>query len=760
MAGAMSRLMKCLFLFPVWLFSAAFPVLCIAMPQTTLHDIRQLNNDDVAQKPFVRFEATVVFFDNRLHDLNLQDGDDGIFAHASSDFHLEPGDRVRVEGRLTPSFLPYLTVSHVKVLHHGPLPPALPVGFDDLVRTRVVSLHIKAQGRIRAADLVNSTEAPIGRLLLSMDGGYADLEVVSADLAAMRALLDAEVEVTGVAGRKFDTKMQQTGVRIRMPSLASIRVLRPAPADPWALPITALGSIITGYHVQDHSSRLRVRGVLTYYEPGVAAVLQNGKQSLWVQTASSDPLAIGDEADVIGFPLADEGRLTLIHAELRPTGAHQIVLPQHARWEQLAEWANNNTTGHGFDLVSIEARVISQARTDHEDRYVLDAGGSVFSAVLHRRASGASSAPMRRILHGSLVNVTGICWIDDGYPTNGQVPFDILLRSPEDLVLLAGPPLWSVPNLALALGIVFLFLVVLGVRTLIVERRAHRHSMATAEVERRRRHILEQINSMRPLADIVEETTQVVSLSLNNAPCWCSITGGATLGAKPEVEEGLRTVERLIPARTGGLLGSIYVALPLRAKSPAELEEALSLGAGLVAVAIETRRLYTDLVHRSEYDQLTGLYNRAVLDQKVEALMQTARDQGSIFALIYIDLDNFKQVNDNYGHRTGDLFLEEAAHRMKSQLRPCDLLARLGGDEFAALLTNVRNREEVEEVAARLERSLAEPFALGKLRLPGSASTGIALYPADANSEDTLLTHADAAMYAHKAQRKQRKATS
>ena len=118
--------------------------------------------------------------------------------------------------------------------------------------------------------------------------------------------------------------------------------------------------------------------------------------------------------------------------------------------------------------------------------------------------------------------------------------------------------------------------------------------------------------------------------------------------------------------------------------------------------------------------------------------------------MIYIDLDEFKQVNDIYGHQVGDLYLQEVALRMKRQLRAVDMLARLGGDEFAALVPLVRNRAEVEEIALRLERCFEEPFFVEGQELHGSASIGIALYPADGATKDDLLSAADAAMYLEK----------
>ncbi len=107
-------------------------------------------------------------------------------------------------------------------------------------------------------------------------------------------------------------------------------------------------------------------------------------------------------------------------------------------------------------------------------------------------------------------------------------------------------------------------------------------------------------------------------------------------------------------------------------------------------------------------------------------------------------------MNDQYGHRVGDLYLQEVSMRMKRQLRSADLLARLGGDEFAVLVPMVHNRSDVEEIAARLEQCFAAPFSVEGYVLRGSASVGIALYPEDGTTKDSLLSAADAAMYVEK----------
>jgi len=289
-----------------------------------------------------------------------------------------------------------------------------------------------------------------------------------------------------------------------------------------------------------------------------------------------------------------------------------------------------------------------------------------------------------------------------------------------------------------------------GARGWAVERKMRRQTAALGYIEQRRSRILEDINGAQPLAEIIEQITELVSLRLSGTPCWCQIADGARLGNFPPSASQFRIVEEQIAARSGPPLGTIYAALDPLSKPRANESQALSAGAGLASLAIETRRLYTELHHRSEFDLLTNIHNRFSLDKYMDVLIEEARERASIFGLIYIDLDEFKQVNDLYGHRVGDLYLQEVALRMKNQLRGGDMLARLGGDEFAALVAVVHSRAEVQEIAGRLMHSFDEPIVIDGYILHGSASVGIAIYPEDGNTKDSLFSGADAAMYVNK----------
>jgi diguanylate cyclase (GGDEF)-like protein len=318
--------------------------------------------------------------------------------------------------------------------------------------------------------------------------------------------------------------------------------------------------------------------------------------------------------------------------------------------------------------------------------------------------------------------------------------------------VVAKPSWLNVQNLTRLVAILLAVIFIIGIRVIWTERQARLRNATMAYLERRRGKILEDITNSRPLAEVLESINEMVSARLGGAPCWIQVKDGATLGnfLSENSQAGLRVVEEPIPSRSGPALGAIWAAFGPHTKPHAVETESLGQAAGLIRLAIETSWLHSDLVHRSEFDLLTDIHNRFSFEKQIETAIEAARQSASIFGLLYIDLDDFKQVNDQFGHHTGDLYLQEAALRMKHQLRPGDILARLGGDEFAVILPDVRGRADVEEIMLRLERGFEQPFTLGGCTLHGTASIGIAIYPADGIIRDSLLSSADAAMYVSK----------
>ncbi|NKN33699.1 putative bifunctional diguanylate cyclase/phosphodiesterase [Marichromatium bheemlicum] len=159
------------------------------------------------------------------------------------------------------------------------------------------------------------------------------------------------------------------------------------------------------------------------------------------------------------------------------------------------------------------------------------------------------------------------------------------------------------------------------------------------------------------------------------------------------------------------------------------------------------RRSEEKLEFLAHHDTLTHLPNRTLLNDRLAQGVSRAHRHHGVMAVLFVDLDRFKIINDRFGHGAGDELLREVAERMQGQLRDSDTLARVGGDEFVVLLEDADCARRAGRVANRLLQVFGPPFQIGKERLQVSASIGISLYPADGTEPDTLLRHADIAMY-------------
>ena len=169
-----------------------------------------------------------------------------------------------------------------------------------------------------------------------------------------------------------------------------------------------------------------------------------------------------------------------------------------------------------------------------------------------------------------------------------------------------------------------------------------------------------------------------------------------------------------------------------------------------IRYAIERKKAEERLAYLAQYDSLTGLANRALFQDRLQQSVARAERSGGLLALVFIDLDRFKAVNDTFGHDCGDALLREVAARIKGRVRESDTVARLGGDEFALILENVSETEDAARVARDVQQRLLEPIDLAGYEIPVPASIGIALWPASGNEK--LLKDADAAMYRAKRQ--------
>jgi diguanylate cyclase (GGDEF)-like protein len=161
----------------------------------------------------------------------------------------------------------------------------------------------------------------------------------------------------------------------------------------------------------------------------------------------------------------------------------------------------------------------------------------------------------------------------------------------------------------------------------------------------------------------------------------------------------------------------------------------------------ELERAYLKIDRLANHDILTGLPNRRLFIELLKQELRQADRQKTKTAVLFIDLDNFKPVNDSMGHDSGDKVLQMVAQRFISSFRESDAIARIGGDEFAAIICNVKNNADIEKIAEKIIKKFSNPFKIDNNKFQIGISMGISVYPDDDNTMDGLLKKADTAMY-------------
>ena len=331
---------------------------------TTLREIHALTKAEARGGLAVAFEATVTYYNRSDVDLFVQDDGDAIYVETKQNQELTSGDRVLVRGKTRDSFTPDVLSDSVTLLHHGDPPKPVAVDFEQLIRAQRDCMLVTVSAKMRSADTVTFGGVHGIYLKLLMDGGYVDATVAGSDARKLRELLDADVEVIGVVSGKFDSKMQLIGILLEVPTLADIKVLKRAAVSPNSLPITPMDQVLPSSYLHDLTRRVRVKGTITYYQPGSAVVLQDGDKSLWISTNASDPMRIGDIAEATGFPDGRSGFLELTDGEIQDRNIFAPIQPQPSTWRQLATWNSGDPDGHQNDLVSFEGQVAAAMRED------------------------------------------------------------------------------------------------------------------------------------------------------------------------------------------------------------------------------------------------------------------------------------------------------------------------------------------------------------------------------------------------------------
>ena len=288
--------------------------------------------------------------------------------------------------------------------------------------------------------------------------------------------------------------------------------------------------------------------------------------------------------------------------------------------------------------------------------------------------------------------------------------------------------------------------------------------------------VIERSQHIAKISNLVEQTddgflvTDVQGVITYVNPAWERISGYSSmeaLGNKPSLVKSYQHDNHFYAnmwkvLQAGRVFRSIFTnrrrdgEIYYSEMTITPMRDAHGVPSGYVSVekdVTEREKLRQEINYLAHFDSLTALANRATLMKRLEAALNSGnrhRDSGHTLAVLYMDLNLFKAVNDAHGHEAGDAVLAEVGHRLRQCVRDGDTAARVGGDEFVALLPDLRDPDDAEKVARKIEETIAQPIRVRGVKHLIGVSIGIALAPRDGSDAEALLRHADQAMYSGK----------
>ena len=440
----MRSLLPLLWLFPLLLGCGALAQEPPLPTLTTARELRALPPTEAARHYPVRLEAVTTLVE-APRTVFLRDDTGASFIRWSKEVPaLRAGQRILVEGETYPGlYLTGIAAKTVTVLGDELVPPAFSLNYEQLVSGQFHYDRVKMRGIVRAA---TSTQECL-MLKLAAGDGTIDLYVLSGELPAAEAMIDARVSVAGVAAGFINERRQLVAPQLRVNSLDDLTILDPAPPDPFAIAAIPVAELLRFAPDGRAGHRVKVRGVVMRQEPGAAMWLRDDAQGLRVRTASTETVTPGEIVEALGFPAMGKLNAELEDAVVRRTGETSALLPVPVTAKDLL------TGRHDADLVQIEADVRDALRDGDRLTLTLQAGETIFPAYL-RPCAADTDVPAA----GARVRLTGVCRIAEttqsgrGFSAKART-FDILLRSAtDDIVILQRPPWWTTPRLSLAAG--------------------------------------------------------------------------------------------------------------------------------------------------------------------------------------------------------------------------------------------------------------------------------------------------------------------
>ena len=530
-------------------------------------------------------------------------------------------------------FAPIVDQPHLEQIGHAPLPKADAfVSRSQLFAADYEGQWVGVEGIVHS---VTTTSHQVTLQLAMMDGILFATSVREPGIDYSH-LMDAKVRILGDEAPLYNSNGLRIGARIIFPNLSSVQVMEAAPSDPFQLPVILIDKLLRWDQVSVLRHRVHLRGTVTMQWPSVSLCVRDASGSLCAQTDQDTHLAIGDEADIVGFAGTDNSTAVLSSAIFQRVKGGLPVAAVSVTAEQAQQGKYNS------EVIQIDGALIGRDLASSDTNLILSSGNFIFTAILPQSLAKPEASDWK---FGSRLRITGVCSVQfdpqrsvlaDGAAVGKS--FRVLMRSPQDVAVLERPSWWTPAHALIVLALALAGTLAVLVWVVMLRRRVQYQTTLLRESEERFRHM-------------------------------------------------------------------------------------------------------------ALHDALTGLATRLLLDDRLSAATETAQRHRSGLALLMIDLDKFKEINDTFGHPAGDEVLRLTAERLVNAVRASDTVARIGGDEFIVLLADLSGPQIAEKIAAQIVAALALPICFESREMPVSVSIGVCTASVGDTDVDTLMKNADAALY-------------
>jgi diguanylate cyclase (GGDEF)-like protein/PAS domain S-box-containing protein len=722
-------------------------------PLRFLNQVRRVKPDAAGTEVEIHVRAVVTYYDSVGPNLFVQDVTGGIWVDlrgASGITLPQVGQLLDLHGVVGQGFTPYVAKPQWKILGSSPLPRASPVTYEQAASGSFDSQRVEMEGIVRS--FLQQAEGNVLVIDVATPTGKFKVRVPNYHAAFPLQFVDAKVRFRGVCGTSFNRRNQLVAIHLLMPDLKFADVTDAAPVNPFDVSTTPIGAVRRFSADLFDVRRIKVIGIVTARYPAQGLFLTDATGGLYAESQDGTTLVPGQEVEVIGFPTAAAFTPILKSASIRPTGKHETVSPLGVDGHSAAKG--------GFDAQLVTILGTVQAATQQKGSYTLALQSEdhvAFEARFATRIRTNSTPPI-----GSKLRLTGICSVktdENGNPS----AFEIVLRDPGDVVVLSSPSWMTARRAVSTLSVLaVLTLTVIGWVLILRKRVLHQTNLIKLRfqkeiaLEERYRQMFERnltgLYVAKPDGDLVDcndACARMLGYANRKELLGSSHEARAITAQFHEQLSGGTTeivsAEHNFRRRDGSMGWSLT---NVRLIHQADSAEALFEGA---LVDITDRKVAEEQVqYLAFFDSLTGLPNRRLLMDRLDKALAGARRRKEKVAVLFLDLDRFKTINDSLGHSVGDLFVREVAERLKGCAREQDTVARVGGDEFLIVLTSVKDVADAAVAAERIMDAMSAEFSVQGHSLGISCSLGISVFPEHGEDSEALIKNADAAMYCAK----------